>query len=169
MNDIDGHITQVASEEGPGWCAHFRGMLLVVGESLGEYNGCLGFPDVALAHADRDNLARGYRRKHPNWTGSKIEKAVQSAMKQARKKSSAVMPGYYSHNVERDAIASFLGELASAGPIILLLDDGGLVDPNAGGTRGLPDADRQPRISEGYSVRLNQMPIENGFYDRIYG
>ena len=104
---------------------------------------------------------RGYRRKYPNWTENKIEKAVQNALKQARKKSSAFMPGYYAHNVERDAIASFLRELSSAGSVVLLLDDGGLVDPRAGGTRGLPDAKREPRIGEGYSVKLSQVRIEN--------
>lgn len=155
------HIYPVErKEDRPRWSFAFPAYAIVLCENYGEYHECLHGRRLTVIVRDRDELLGAYRKKYPTWSEAKITRAVDEKVAKTAKNASSV---YYS--VEPAEALAFLNELCAAGPVVLLLADGGTLAPEIGGTHGLPDSTRRPRFHDAYTVRLKD--IAGGVFPEI--
>ncbi|HEV3166668.1 MAG TPA: hypothetical protein VGZ22_21765 [Isosphaeraceae bacterium] len=145
-------MSMVPREQRPLWTREFSGEAYTLCEAYGEYNGCLGYPGTTKSEPDRDNLKRAFRKKHRSWSEERISRAVESTIAKSLRQLSE---GYFTSRAKLPAhqeVFEFLKSISAAGSVTMLLDDGGTVNRSLGGTSGLPDTHRYPRMAEAYSI-----------------
>jgi hypothetical protein len=150
-------MSHVPRDQRPPWSHELRGECYILCESYGGYNGCLGYPGAGQMGPDPEKLKQTYRRKHPTWSEGKIARAI------GRSPRSSPTSGFLCGGtlIKEKDILGFLESICAAGPVTLLLDDGGTANVNLGGTSGLPESHRVPRVSESYCVNLRLGRLED--------
>jgi hypothetical protein len=143
-----------AEEERPKWSHSFSGDAFVLCESYGVYNGSFGHRAGVSELVDRSKLVQTYRKRHPAWKEAKIQRAVDESIAKSSREAENIRGSV----AEAERI-SFLHSLCDAGPIVLLLSDGGTMSPIIGGTHGLPTSERCPRFHDAYVVHLSDPRI----------
>ena len=148
--------TEPTSDALPDWGSAIQGRPCLIGMNHGEFDGPLGWGrSVEGLEQDETAIEHTVRRKHPQWSAGRIRRAVQELAGKSRR---ARRKLHASPAVER--WVRLLRELASNGPVTLVLDDGGVVNPHLGGTCGLPSETRHPRFSEAVRVRCSAVDAD---------
>jgi len=70
-------LTPIPDSEQAEWSRDFGPYCYIIGETQGEYNGCLGHPQHSLA-TDLQSTIQSIESKHPSWSKSKIDRAARA-------------------------------------------------------------------------------------------
>jgi hypothetical protein len=147
---------EVNSLRQPSWITEFEGRPFVLECLSGEYTGALGVERYSREDPviRRTRLTRWYKQRHREWSSRKIAQAVLHKLEHE-----ARGPNITPHvRKRRDesvlATRSFLSAVARYGPVTLLLDDGGTMAVECGGTAGRPPS-RRPRMAEAVECHID--------------
>lgn len=131
------------AERVPTWTSEIPGRHFLLDTVQGEYGGALGLERMTeLKEQGRARVESRFRRKHPNWSASRINRAVEQNLKNSTTISA------HARTVRYKAVSrmiAFIKEVAHSAPLTLLLDDGGTISSNMGGTHDLPER-RLPKL-----------------------
>ena len=150
---------EVTPDHAPGWAHGIHGSPLLLDTAYGEYGGALGV-NIANVTVDiaqeRSRLTSKLRRKHPKWTQHKIERAADQKLAdlaQGPKLAPFV-------RLEREAsirnTLEFLCAVVTLCSITLVLDDGGSMHSDYGGTHG-QSGDPTLRMNEAVSISASSL------------
>jgi hypothetical protein len=124
---------------------------LIVGDSMGEYNGCLGFPSVepgVTAEEHFDQVRRLAR--------SRKVSAGRSTQRMATKPDVQSSPLSFpcgGSRIEEAEVRAFLRQISSKGPVLFVLDDAE-THSEEGEKTGLPVEPPRPNWREVYTLTL---------------
>jgi len=139
----------------PGWVPWLGEHPFLLDAESGEYPGAVGVE----RYSDEDpvirrtRLTRQLRQRRPDWSERQVAGAVLAKL-QREARGPGVTPEIQREREESiRRTRKFLAGVVSSGPITLLLDDGGTIPADFGGSAGRPDL-RRPRLDEAVECRL---------------
>ncbi len=146
-------------EPSPAWSGSLGGKSWSMNESHGEYEGSFGFPGTGSEQAgDEEGLIRDLRRKHPLWSEAKFERALEDL----RRAGSRRIDANRHRGLKPEDLWECLRLITSIGPVLFLLDDGGLIPVDRGGTWGLSCESRSARWNQSYRIDVAVDPPGSG-------
>lgn len=149
------HLVTLVGEERPEWSDPVGGVAWIANEASGDYQGCFGFPSRGHNPVDQADLEKAYRKKHPEWTKTKLRRALEQAARD-----SAEWTANLGRSCDMHEVRAFLKDLCAAGPVTIVLDDGGLVPVEEGGTRGASLESWRLRSDAAITVEVESGDIE---------
>lgn len=126
------HLFKLPQDERPAWSVRLGGEAWLVNEGSGDYQGCFGFPARRLVTVDEAAARIALKGRHHGWTEAKLRRAAD----QAARTTAHETDRWGRSTLDEREIRAFLEDATVAGPVTFVLDDGGLVSPEEGGSRG---------------------------------
>lgn len=138
----------------PHWEGLFRGIPYIVGASVAGYRENLvgvfdNYGRSTYIEGAIERFCKGIRKKHKNWSENKIQRSISNFQYSivSQKTEFLANPIDYRLLIQLKVLCAF-------GSVVLFLDDGGMRSQNSGGTRGIPLIERMPKVTQGYTVNL---------------